>query len=71
MRLTKEELKQRLIDCAESVIENAESIVGTEEYLSSLTVQLSIDAYDEAPTINVDRDFIAERFVKRLRGENV
>lgn len=71
MRLTHDELVQRLKDCAESIIENAESIVGNEEFISGLTIELNIDSYDEAPTIILNREFVAENYINRLRDEFV
>lgn len=50
------ELIRQLKLCGASIVENAESIIGTEEHLSGVTVRIYLD-FNEAPHINVDRDF--------------
>ena len=46
--------------CGQSIIDNAESIVGTEQYLSDITVSFSISPH-EFSQINVDRNFYPEQ----------
>lgn len=63
MHVTMEEKREELIRqlklCGASIVENAESIIGTEERLVGVTV--TIDFGDQAiPTINVDREFVPE-----------
>ena len=48
---------------AESIIKNAESIVGTETYLDSVSVSIDLN-WHEVPTVNVSRDFIPEEFIE-------
>jgi hypothetical protein len=59
-----EQMKQ----CAESISKNAESIVGDEQYLKSVTVTIYLEP-GEQPTINVSRDFIPEGYMKLLRRD--
>lgn len=45
--------------CGESIIKNAESIVGTEAKLMDVTVTIHLN-HAEIPTINIDRNFVPE-----------
>lgn len=45
--------------CGESIIKNAESIVGTEAKLMDVTVSIRLN-HAEIPTINIDRNFAPE-----------
>ena len=60
--MSHDEIVNELIHCANSIILNADSIVGKERYLTNLTVSIYFDP-GELPRINVDRDFVAERFL--------
>lgn len=55
----REELIRQLKACAASIVENAESIIGTEKYLCGVTVTINFGD-QVVPTINVDRDFVPE-----------
>lgn len=43
----------------QTIVDNAESIVGSEKYLASLNVTVSLYPH-EAPIINISRDFYPE-----------
>lgn len=61
MEEKRDELIRQLKLCGASIVENAESIIGTEERLVGVTV--TIDFGDQIiPTINVDREFVPEGF---------
>ena len=53
-----------LKDSANAIYQNAESIVGTEEYLSDVTVTIYIN-HGEATRVNVDRNFFPDNMIKR------
>lgn len=62
--------RQRCVDylkaCGQSVIENAESMVGYEPFLANVTVTININPC-EAPTINVSRDLYPGKiFIERV-----
>lgn len=46
--------------CAETIIKNARSIVGDEEYQGELRVIITIND-NKVPTINIDRDIYPEK----------
>lgn len=54
----------------ESLIKNAESIVGNEEFFQVLKIHATIDPCLELPHIVVERNFIPERSFEILELEN-
>lgn len=60
---THEKMVEVLKKCGQSIIENAESIVGHEPYLREIRVTVRLNP-TEAATINVDRDFYPEGIIK-------
>lgn len=56
----KEDLVDQVVACAESIAANAESIVGTEQFMTDLTITIYINR-GEIPRVNVDRNFLPER----------
>lgn len=58
-----EEWTNDLIECAKSIIQNAESMVGTETYLTDVSVTISLEAGSE-PRINVYRNSVPDRIVE-------
>lgn len=47
--------------CAECIIKNAESIVGTEKFQRGPRVTITLDI-SEAPNINIDKDIMPESY---------
>lgn len=45
----------------ESLIKNAESIVGSEKYLKSVSISATIGPLDELASICIDREFLPEK----------
>lgn len=45
----------------ESLIKNAESIVGSEKYLKSVSISATISLFDEPASICIDREFYPEK----------
>lgn len=59
-----DELVRKVREAGESLIKNAESIVGSEEYLTSLYISIDFSP-NEIPTISINRDFIPEKTIQR------
>ena len=53
---------KRVKDIGESLIKNAESIVGSEEYIVSINIMANINL-DEVPSINISKDILPENSV--------
>lgn len=61
-------LKKQVDDlkiCAACIIENAESIVGSEKLQRGLRVTITCN-YNEAPNINIDKDIFPEILASRF-----
>ena len=58
----KELFVKRVKDIGESLIKNAESIVGSEEYILSINIIANIDL-DEVPSISITKDIMPENSV--------
>ena len=63
-QVMREEYIRQVRYVGESLIKNAESIVGTEKYMGDLNLYISIAPNESAPTIRIDRTFLPEKFVK-------
>ena len=53
---------KRVRDIGEFLIKNAESIVGSEEYIVSINIRANIN-FDEVPSINISKDILPENSV--------
>ena len=61
--IDREEYVRQIRAIGESLIKNAESIVGNEKYLKSIYISVNIDPYEDAPMIDVSKSFVPERLV--------
>ena len=66
----KETIIQNIKDCGQSLIDNAENIVGDYKYARGFTITCYADERDEAPHISVDVDFYPEHLIDRLNTNN-
>lgn len=62
----KEEIIQNIKDCGQSLIDNAEKIVGDYKYAKGFTITCYVDERNEAPYISVDVNFIPEKFIEKF-----
>lgn len=62
--MTKEELVQRIKDCGQSLIDNAEKIANY-EYLTDLTITCYPMEDNRSTRIDIDTNIVPEKFVKR------
>lgn len=63
-QVMREEYIRQVRYVGESLIKNAESIVGTEKYVGDLRLYISINPNESVPTIQIDRTFVPENFVE-------
>ena len=61
----KEEMIERLKDCGQYIIDNAEAIIGDEQYLKDLYVTCNFYDNRKAPYITVNKDVIPDSFIQR------
>ena len=60
-----EELVRQICEAGESLIKNAESIAGSEKYVSGLTIRVDFSK-DFNPVIRVSKDFVPEKYLERV-----
>ena len=61
----KEELIQNIKDCGQSLIDNAEKMIGDYEYPCDLIITCYVDERDRSPYISIDRHIIPEKVIER------
>ena len=61
----KEELIQNIKDCGQSLIDNAEKMIGDYEYSCDLIITCYVAERDRSPYISIDRHIIPEKFIER------
>ena len=66
----KEQIIQNIKDCGQSLIDNAENIVGDYKYARGFTINCFVDVIDETPYISVNVDFYPEHLIDRLNTNN-
>ena len=62
----REEIIQRIKDCGQYLIDNAETILGEEKYLRELYVTCNFFDRSEPPYITINKDVIPDSFIKRI-----
>ena len=61
----REEMIQRIKDCGQYLIDNAETILGEEKYLRELYVTCNFFDRSEPPYISINKDVIPDSFIER------
>ena len=61
-----EEIIQRIKDCGQYLIDNAETILGEEKYLRELYVTCNFFDRSEPPYITINKDVIPDSFIERI-----
>lgn len=61
----KEEIIQNIKDCGQSLIDNAQNIVGNYKYLGDVFITCYVSDTNKAPYISVNNEFMPEKFVER------
>lgn len=63
----KEEIIQNIKDCGQSLIDNAEKIVGDYKFMTNLTITCYVNERNSAPYISASIDFLPENFIERVK----
>ena len=64
MEQKKQELVRRIQEIGESLIKNAESIVGNEQYVKSINIYADISTTKDL-SVEVTKEFWPEKFIER------
>lgn len=67
MFLTREDIIQNIKDCGQSLIDNAETIVGDYKFFRDVTITCYANERDESPYISIDTSFVPENFIERMK----
>lgn len=68
MRDKKQEMIQRIKDCGQFIIDNAEAIVGDEKYIKDLYLTCNFFDDSDAPYVTINKDVIPDNFIERDRN---
>lgn len=65
--MSKEETVLRIKEAAQSIINNAESIVGDEKTRTNISITIDVNNIDQLPIINITKELIPESFLSRMK----
>lgn len=60
---SKDELIRQIRYIGESLIKNADSIVGNEKYIFGISISANVSIKDNVPSIHVEKDFLPEPYL--------
>ena len=60
---SKDELIHQIRYIGESLIKNADSIVGNEKYILGISISANVSIKDHVPYIHVEKDFLPELYL--------
>lgn len=63
----REEIIQNIKYCGQSLIDNAEKIVGDYKFMTDLTITCYVNEKGNAPYINVSTEFLPENLIERAK----
>lgn len=63
----REKMIQNIKDMGQSLIDNAEEMVGNLKFLTDVTITCYVSEKDCPPYINVSTDFLPENFIERIK----
>jgi len=62
----KQEMIQRIKECGQYIIDNAEAIIGDEKYIRELYLTCDFFDISEPPYVTITKDVIPDNFIKRI-----
>lgn len=65
--MSKEETVLRIKEAAQSIIDNAESIVGDEKTRTNISITIDVNNVDQLPVVNINKELIPEGFLNRIK----
>ena len=70
MIITTESLIETVKNCGQSIIDNAESIVGDYKYQTEINISFTVGMRDSMTEISVETRWLPEKEIERLEKEN-
>ena len=65
--MSKEETVLSIKEAAQSIIDNAESIVGDEKTRTNISITIDVNNIDQLPIVNITKELIPEGFLNRMK----
>ena len=65
MSKNREEMIKRIKECCQYIVDNAEKILGDDDYIKDIYLTCNFFDRSEAPYVNVNKDVIPSSFVER------
>lgn len=65
--MSKEETVLRIKEAAQSIIDNAESIVGNEKTRTNIVITIDVNNINQLPIVNINKELIPECFLSRIK----
>ena len=65
--MSKEETVLRIKEAAQSIIDNAESIVSDEKTRTNISITIDVNNIDQLPVVNINKELIPEGFLNRIK----
>lgn len=65
MSKNREEMIKRIKECGQYIIDNAEKILGDDDYIKDIYLTCNFFDRSEAPYVTVNKDVIPSSFVER------
>ena len=70
MNKNREEMIKRIKECGQYIVDNAEKILGDDDYIKDIYLTCNFFDRSEVPYVSVNKDIIPSSFVERsLAGE--
>ena len=66
-KIYREELVEHIKACGQSIIDNAEKIVGNYKFDVGTYIELHVGDCNRQPYISVTKDFIPEKFIENIK----
>lgn len=67
MTETNQEFIRRIKEIGESLIKNADSLVGNEKFIHGINITININPFNnEIQTINVNKEYVPEGYINRV-----
>ena len=64
----KQEMIERIRDCGQYIMDNAETILGDEKYVRELYVTCNFFDESEPPYVTISKDVFPDNFIERIRN---
>ena len=61
----REEMIERIKSCGQYIVDNAETILGTEKYITDLYVTCNFFDRSQVPYVSINKDVVPDNYIER------